>query len=115
MSGGPLPTLPVATVAIVLAAAGYPDAPRGGDPIGGLADAVATGALVFHAGTVRDADGTVRTAGGRVLTVVGRGADLATARALAMDAADRIHAPGLQWRSDIGLADAGQPVGAVAP
>ena len=69
--------------AIVLAAAGYPDAPRRGDAIEGLADAAATGALVFHAGTARDADGTVRTAGGRVLTVVGRGTDLAAARAAA--------------------------------
>ena len=39
---GRLPTLPGATVAIVLAAAGYPDAPRRGDPIDGLDDAAAT-------------------------------------------------------------------------
>jgi phosphoribosylamine--glycine ligase len=103
LPGGRLPTLPGAAVAIVLAAAGYPDRPRAGDPIGGLGEAAAAGALVFHAGTRRDADGTVRTAGGRVLTVVGRGPDLAAARAAANAAANRVVAPGLQRRHDIAL------------
>jgi len=105
-----LPTLPGAAVAIVLAAAGYPDRPRTGDPIRGLAEAAAAGALIFHAGTTRDMDGTVRTAGGRVLSVVGQGADLAAAGAAANAAADRIEAPGLQRRRDIAL----EPVGASA-
>jgi phosphoribosylamine--glycine ligase len=102
-----LPTLPGAAVAIVLAAAGYPDAPRAGDRLDGLADAATTGALVFHAGTTREQDGTVRTAGGRVLTVVGRGTDIAAARRAATAAADLIHAPGLQHRTDIGADVAG--------
>jgi phosphoribosylamine--glycine ligase len=96
-----LATLPGAAVAIVLAAAGYPDAPRGGDAIDGLSEAAAAGALVFHAGTSRDPDGTIRTAGGRVLSVVGRGVDLAAARSVAAAAADLIQAPGLQHRTDI--------------
>jgi phosphoribosylamine--glycine ligase len=106
-----LPTLPGAAVAIVLAAAGYPEAPRAGDRLDGLADAAATSALVFHAGTTRDPDGTIRTAGGRVLTVVGRGPDIAAARTAAAAAADRIHAPGLHHRTDIGAAvmDAARP------
>jgi phosphoribosylamine--glycine ligase len=104
MSGGRIPTFPGAAVALVLAAAGYPDAPRRGDAIDGLSEATATGALIFHAGTSQDADGTVRTSGGRVLTVVGRGPDLAAARRGAADAADRIHAIGLQRRHDIGTA-----------
>ncbi len=104
LADGRVPTFPGATVALVLAAAGYPDTPRRGDAIDGLAEAAATGALVFHAGTEEDADGTVRTAGGRILTVVGRGHDLAAARAAASEAADRIHAPGLQRRHDIGTA-----------
>ena len=103
LAGGRLPTLPGATVALVLAAAGYPDAPRSGDRIDGLDAAAATGALVFHAGTARDADGTIRTAGGRVLTVVGRGPDLAAAGEAATTAADRIHADGLQRRRDIAV------------
>jgi phosphoribosylamine---glycine ligase len=102
--GALLPTLPGASVAIVLAAAGYPDAPRPGDVVTGLTEAAATGALVFHAGTIQDPDGTVRTAGGRVLSVVARGADLAAARGVALAAADRIGAPGLQHRTDIGAA-----------
>jgi phosphoribosylamine--glycine ligase len=97
-----LPTLPEAAVAIVLAAAGYPDAPRAGDRIDGLAEAAATGALVFHAATSHDPDDTTRTAGGRVLTVVGRGPDITAARTAATAAADLIHAPGLQHRTDIG-------------
>ena len=38
-------------MAIVLAATGYPGAPRPGDAIAGLDVAAADGALVFHAGT----------------------------------------------------------------
>ena len=101
---GYLPTLPGATVALVLAAAGYPEQAQSGDAIEGLEAAVATGALVFHTGSRRDADGTVRTAGGRVLSVVGRGLDLESARLAAVAAADRIQATGLQRRDDIGLA-----------
>jgi phosphoribosylamine--glycine ligase len=107
-----LPTLPGAAVAIVLAAPGYPDRPRTGDRIDGIDEAAAGGALVFHAGTTRDADGTVRTAGGRVLSVVGRGADLATAREAADAAADRITAPGLQRRHDIAREPATSATGA---
>jgi phosphoribosylamine--glycine ligase len=101
LAGTRIPTLPGAAVAIVLAAADYPERPRAGDRIDGIDEAQAMGALVFHAGTTRDPDGSVRTAGGRVLSVVGRGADLAAARDAASDAADRISAPGLQRRTDI--------------
>ena len=101
-----LPVFSGATVAVVLAAAGYPDAPRRGDAIEGLDDAVSTGALAFHAGTAIDADGTVRTAGGRVLAVVGRGPDLAAARDQAERAAEAVRWDGLQRRHDIGATDA---------
>jgi phosphoribosylamine--glycine ligase len=101
-----LPVFPGATVAVVLAAAGYPDAPRHGDAIEGLGDVAPTGAITFHAGTAIDADGTVRTAGGRVLTVVGRGPDMTAAREQAELAADSIHWDGLQRRHDIGATGA---------
>ena len=111
-----VPVLPGASLGIVLAAAGYPDQPRPDDPIEGLHSARAAGALVFHAGTARDADGGYRTAGGRVLTVVGRGQDVAAARDAAETAAERISFDGLQRRHDIGvtavLAAAGVAVGA---
>jgi phosphoribosylamine--glycine ligase len=110
---GRLPTIPDATVGIVLAAAGYPIEPRAGDPIEGLHAARGARALVFHAGTTRDEDGGYRTAGGRVLTVVGRGADVHAAREHAESAAHFISFDGLQRRHDIGL-DAPVAVGAGA-
>ena len=102
IDGHRVPTIPGATVGIVLAAAGYPDEPRQGDPIEGLHAARAAGALVFHAGTARDEHGGYRTAGGRILTVVGRGSDLAAAREQAENATERISFDGLQRRHDIG-------------
>jgi phosphoribosylamine--glycine ligase len=110
LSDGRLPVLPGATVALVLAADGYPAQPRTGAVIAGLGEAAASGALVFHAGTSIDRDGTVRTAGGRVLTIVGRGADLGAAREAAMTAIGHVQASGLQVRHDIAL----QPVTAGA-
>jgi phosphoribosylamine---glycine ligase len=99
---GPLvPARAEAVVAIVLAAAGYPGTPRRGDPIGGLAEAAAAGALVFHAGTARAANGRWTTAGGRVLAVVARGPDLPAARVAAERAADTVRWDGLQRRHDI--------------
>jgi phosphoribosylamine---glycine ligase len=103
IEGHRMPTLPGAVVGIVLAAAGYPEAPRVGDAIDGLHGARATGGLVFHAGTARDIVGGYETAGGRVLTVVGRGADIGQARIQAESAAERISFDGLQRRLDIGL------------
>jgi phosphoribosylamine--glycine ligase len=94
--------VPGAAVGIVLAAAGYPSAPRRGDPVSGL-DEVRRRGLVFVSGLVRDADGIERTAGGRVCTVVGRGRDLASARAAAETLADRVGFEGLQRRRDIGV------------
>ncbi len=96
-----LPTTGDAAVAVVLAAANYPETPRRGDAISGLSEAAAAGATVFHAGTVRDVDGTYRTNGGRVLAVVGVGATLRSARAAAEKAADCITWSGMQRRHDI--------------
>jgi phosphoribosylamine--glycine ligase len=89
---------PKAAVDVVLAAQGYPEAPRTGDAIGGLAEAQAIpGVVVFHAGT---APGPV-THGGRVINAVGIGVDLATARQRAYRAAQVIDFPGKQSRTDI--------------
>jgi len=100
-----LPATPDAAVGIVLAARGYPESPKRGDPIDGVEAAEAAGALVFHAGTVarQRPEGGWGTNGGRVLTVVARGADLAEARAAAERAADTIHWDGVHRRRDIAL------------
>ena len=96
-----LPVTPGASVAIVLAAQGYPNDPKRGDPIDGIEAAQRAGALVFHAATVGRPGGGWGTNGGRVLAVVGRGPDLTTARAHAERAADLVTWDGAQRRHDI--------------
>jgi len=115
ITGTLLPSIPEAAVGIVLAAAGYPSAPRPGDAITGLIEADARGGLVVHAGTTRDPDGTWRVHGGRVLTVVGTGPDLAAARAAAELAADAIAFEGLQRRHDIAATTPAAPATAGRP
>jgi len=88
-----------ASVAVVLAAHGYPAAPRGGDTVTG-----ADQPGIVHAGTARRPDGTLVTAGGRVLAATGTGADLATARAAAYRVAGGARFAGVQFRTDIALA-----------
>jgi phosphoribosylamine--glycine ligase len=89
-----------AAVCVVLAADGYPERPRAGDPIEGINEAVAAEALVFHAGTALR-DGTLVTNGGRVLSVVGLGDDVAVAADRAYAAADMISFAGKQQRRDV--------------
>ena len=91
-----------AAVAVVMAARGYPGAPEAGTVIDGLEAAAAVpGALVFQAGT-RVSEGKLLADGGRVLTICGMGADLATARAVAYAAVDRVVWAGGFCRRDIG-------------
>ena len=93
---------------VVIAADGYPIAPRTGDVISGIAAADAVeGVDVLHAGT-RSVEGDIVSAGGRVLAVTGRGDSLHEARARAYEAVGRISLAGSQHRSDIALA-ASQP------
>ncbi len=89
-----------ASVGVVLAAQGYPDAPRKGQRIDGL-DAVPPDATVFLAG-VEAKDGALVTSGGRVLTVCARGEDLARARERAYAAAEAVRFEGMHFRRDIG-------------
>jgi phosphoribosylamine--glycine ligase len=85
---------------VVMAAAGYPESPRKGDPITGL-PAEAEDAVVFHAGTSND-DGTLRVTGGRVLCVTALGDSARLAQQRAYDALQGIHFAGAQYRRDIG-------------
>ncbi len=91
---------PQTAVGVVLAAAGYPDAPRKGDAIGGLEEADGIG-KIFHAGTTQNAAGDTVTNGGRVLCAVGLGEDAAAAKARAYQAVGKIHFAGMQYRRDI--------------
>ncbi|MEP7051890.1 MAG: phosphoribosylamine--glycine ligase [Pseudomonadota bacterium] len=87
---------------VVLASEGYPDAPRTGQVISGLAEAARVpGVHVFHAGTALR-DGQVVTAGGRVLSVTARGNTLLEAHARAYQAVELIQFEGRQFRRDIG-------------
>jgi len=91
-----------AAVCVVVASEGYPGNYPKGKVISGLAEAEATGALVFHAGTA-NVDGNIVTSGGRVLGIVGRGADIAAAREHAYAAVKQIHFEGMQNRTDIAM------------
>ena len=85
---------------VVLAAPGYPAAPRLGDEITALP---ADGAElhVFHAGTAQ-ADGRLLTTGGRVLCVTALGGSVRQAQLTALHAVRKVRFEGAQWRNDIG-------------
>ena len=85
---------------VVMAAHGYPEAPRKGDAISGLPQDQ-DDAMVFHAGTEL-VDGVVRTSGGRVLCVTALGDSVRQAQQHAYDLARGIHFDGAQMRRDIG-------------
>jgi phosphoribosylamine--glycine ligase len=102
LTRAPAPTFADHTcVTVVLASEGYPVTPRTGDPIAGLADAEAAGAIVFCAGVAPGADGGLVTAGGRILDVTATGPTVAAARERAYRAASLISWPGMHHRTDI--------------
>jgi phosphoribosylamine--glycine ligase len=88
------------SVCVVLASAGYPGEYATGKEIGGIAEAEATGATVFQAGTRREG-GALETVGGRVLGVTAGAPDLKTAIERAYRAVDKIHFDGMHYRRDI--------------
>lgn len=92
---------PDPALAVVVAARGYPGAPRLGGAISGLEAAEATGATVFQAGTRREGDALV-SAGGRVLAVAGRGLTVADAQAAAYRGVAALKVVDGVFRRDIG-------------
>jgi phosphoribosylamine--glycine ligase len=90
-----------ASLGVVLAAGGYPDAYRKGDVIEGLPAADETACKVFHAGTTASGN-NVLTSGGRVLCVCALGDTIAAAQQQAYACAGRIHWPDVYYRTDIG-------------
>jgi phosphoribosylamine--glycine ligase len=95
----PLRWRPGAAVTVVVASAGYPQAPRTGDPVVG-----ADRPGVLHAGTARrPEDGVLVSAGGRVVACTATGPDLATAREEAYRLVSGVRLAGSHHRTDIAL------------
>ena len=93
-----------AALGVVVAAEGYPDAPRRGAAIHGLE--AARGAAhpdvhVFHAGTALDGERVV-VSGGRVLCVTALGDSVRQAQRAAYAAIAGLRFDGMQYRTDIG-------------
>ncbi len=93
---------PVASVAVVLAARGYPGVPAGGGAIGLAAAEAIDGVRVFQSGTALDG-GVLVAAGGRVLTVCATGPTLGDARDVAYAGVRAVDWADGVWRSDIGV------------
>jgi len=87
-------------LSVVLAAHGYPDAPRRGDAIHGL-PAPEEDSHVFHAGTALNGKDVVVN-GGRVLTVTALGGNVSAAQRRAYEIIEKIRFEGMQFRRDIG-------------
>jgi phosphoribosylamine--glycine ligase len=100
LSGTTVDVAETAAVTVVLAAGSYPAAGDVGSTIDGIAEAEASGALVFHAGTALRGDRLV-TNGGRILNVTATGPDVAAARERAYEACDLISFDGMRYRRDI--------------
>ena len=86
---------------VVVAAQGYPDSPKKGGAISGIAAAESEGAKVFHAGTARQSGGLVAN-GGRVLNVTALGNSVTAAQKQAYAAVNKIDFPEGFCRHDIG-------------
>jgi phosphoribosylamine--glycine ligase len=91
---------PRAALGVVMAAHGYPDAPRKGDAIMGLPEA-GDDYHVFHSGTELDGESVIAS-GGRVLCVTALGHNVRIAQKRAYEIAETIRFDGMQMRRDIG-------------
>jgi phosphoribosylamine--glycine ligase len=89
-----------AALGVVIAAHGYPDAPRKGDVISGL-PAKTDDTHVFHSGTALEGKQVVAS-GGRVLCVTALGHNVKMAQRRAYEVAEQIRFDGMQMRRDIG-------------
>ena len=98
-------------VTTVLAAHGYPDAPRKGDTI--RLPASPAGVHVFHAATEREEEtGVVMSNGGRVMAITGTGGTIEEAARCSREYAERVSFDGKQFRRDIGWRDLERDAGA---
>jgi phosphoribosylamine--glycine ligase len=90
-------------VTTVVAAPGYPSAPRTNQPL--VLPSEHDGVIVFHAGTSLSADGHLTSSGGRVLAVTGVSPTLSGAQKLSREHAEKVRLDGKQIRTDIGWRD----------
>jgi phosphoribosylamine---glycine ligase len=92
-----------ASIGVVLASGGYPDAYDKGVEIHGLEQAIDpdNNAKIFHAGTTMK-DGKVVTSGGRVLCAVALGSSVTQAQKAAYALAANISWDRMYFRRDIG-------------
>ncbi|MEB3182170.1 MAG: phosphoribosylamine--glycine ligase [Nostocaceae cyanobacterium] len=97
----PIAWKPGVAATVVAAAGGYPGSYEKGKVITGTAQAEASGATVFHAGT-KLVNNQVVTDGGRVLNVTAVGDNFDQAFAQAYAALEKIHFEGMYYRRDIG-------------
>ena len=87
LKGEKIEWLPVSAVTVVLAAEGYPSAPKKYSPVSAIRSIAET--YIFHAG------------GGRILSATGVGSDLTEARDRAYRAISQIELEGSFYRTDI--------------
>lgn len=90
-----------ASLGVVLAAGGYPEAYKKSDIIFGLPEINEGDSKVFHAGS-QLIDGTVQTNGGRVLCAVALGDTVAEAQQKAYELTKQINWKDVYYRDDIG-------------
>jgi phosphoribosylamine--glycine ligase len=90
------------SVCVVMAALGYPGAYQKNTRIQNLENAASEGAVIFHAGTFKNASGHIVANGGRVLGVSAVADTLKTARDIAYKATGQINWPEGFYRRDIG-------------
>lgn len=86
---------------VVLSSEGYPDRPKTGLPIEGLAPTDRSGTIIFHAGTRKEMS-NYYSSGGRVIMICASGTDPVETRGRNYDRVSSIRLEGSHYRRDIG-------------
>ncbi len=90
---------PRTAVTVMAVSGGYPGSYEKGKVMTGLENV--TESLLFHAGTVKDAEGRILTAGGRVIAATSYGEDIPSAAAKSFASIKAIDFDGKYFRRDI--------------